>query len=186
MKSQIKTNAKKDQDLSDLSKADLAGLYRELHEKDLLLSLNNDIATIKDRKDILRLILPKLKALFGTEDLFICRIDKQKQTLNPFLRVAGKNRENYSGHEKVLEGHFPLSDKFIHTILSAGGPVICDLNDIARNSPAPGYISISMAAGLLESLSAVLYCGDEPIGVFTLWAEKKDSLPLHIKNSWKK
>jgi formate hydrogenlyase transcriptional activator len=175
MKSRIKTNAKKGQDFTDLSKADLASLYKELYEKDLLLSFNNDIATIKDQDDIQRLIIPKLTDLFGTEDIFICRVDQRNETLNPFLRVADKNRTQIRSYNKLLKSHFALTDEFISNIIATEDPVICDLAQFTSTTQASAYISISIQAGLSESLSTALYCGEEIIGVLTLWAEKKGS-----------
>src|ERR1700734_171319 len=52
-----------------------AEMKANITEKDILLSLANDITAVRDKKDILRLIHPKIKQLFDTDDIFICFLD---------------------------------------------------------------------------------------------------------------
>lgn len=154
-------------------------LKKELSEKETLLSLNNDIASIRDKKEILKKIHPKLKKLFNTEDIFICVLDKKNDTLNPFLRVAGKNRIDYPGYENWMNSNFPIHDGFIDTILNAKKPIVFDIEEICNWSMAPGYIKISRAAGIAESLSKSLYHGGELIGILTLWSQQKNAFTAH-------
>jgi len=151
------------------------GLKRELTEKQVLLSLNNDIASVRYRKDILKIIHPKLKKLFATDDIFICLIDKSNRTLNPFLRVAGGRRCGSAEYEAVLNSNFPLNDTFIDRIVQAKKPVISDLVELNNSKDSPEYIRISETYGLAESLSRSLHHGDDLIGVLTLWSENRNS-----------
>ena len=82
-------------------------------EKDILLSLNEDIALVRDKKDILNIIHPKLKTLFNTDDIFICILDHHKKTLNPILRVAGERRQNHVGFQNLMHSNLPIHDGFI-------------------------------------------------------------------------
>ena len=52
-------------------KKERRNLENTVNEKDILLSLNNDIASVKDKKDILKIIHPKLKMLFNTDRVMI-------------------------------------------------------------------------------------------------------------------
>lgn len=154
-------------------------LYKAVFEKDILLSLNNDIASIRDKKDILKIIHPKIKELFNTDDIFICRLDRINETLSPFLRSAGQQRRGDPDYEKILSAHFPVHDRFIDSLLQSEKPVVFDLNEVCQWPNLPHYIKVSKAAGLNESLSAPLYHGDELIGILTLWSEKKGSFTPH-------
>ncbi len=148
-------------------------LQQEVQENELLFSLNNDIASIKNKQDILQVMLPKLKELFNTEDIFICRLDSKNETLNPFLRVAGNDRKANDEYEKILDAHFPIHDGFIDIILQSRSPVIFNLQAVAKQPTSPTYINVSIACGLAESLSMVLFCAEEPIGILTFWSEKE-------------
>jgi formate hydrogenlyase transcriptional activator len=157
----------------------MGSLKKELAEKEILLSLNYDIASVRDRNDILKTIHPKLKKLFGSDDIFICLIDKVNHTLNPFLRVASKKRSSFAGYEKVISGKFSIRDGFIDRMLRSKKPVVSRLDEFAGSPACPDYIKISMASGIAESLSRSLYHGEELIGVVTLWSESKNSFVQH-------
>ena len=151
---------------------------QDLFEKDLLLSLNNDIASVHDRKDVLIKIRPKLRQLFGTENIFICILNEADKTLDPFLRVYDKQRSNYPGYEEVMTSKFPR-DGFIDTVLSEGKPLIFDVAEVNKWPDVPNYMCVSKAAGIEESLSKALYHGDRHIGILTFWSENKHSFADH-------
>jgi transcriptional regulator with GAF, ATPase, and Fis domain len=157
-------------------------LQKELEEQEILLSFNNDIASIRNKKDILDILQPKLKQLFGTGDVFICVFDRDRQTLNPLLRTAGEKRRKYKGYEEMMNSDFPVADGFIDTILRTGKPLIFDLTEVNAWPVPPYYIKTFLAAGLTESLSKTLYQGEEPIGILTFWSERKgDFTSYHEK-----
>src|SRR5687767_10006002 len=106
-------------------------LQRELEELEILLSLNNDIASVRHKNEILEIIQPKLKQLFNTGDIYICVLDKVRQTLNPLLRTAGEKRRNDKEYGKMMNSHFPVADGFINTILQTGQPLIFDLAEVS-------------------------------------------------------
>jgi formate hydrogenlyase transcriptional activator len=149
-------------------------LQQTITEKDILLSLNNDIAAVRDKKDILQLIHPKLKQLFNTDDIFICCYDAAQQTLNPVVRVGGKNRNKHRDYERIINTNFPVNDGFIDTILNSKEPLVFDIDEVLRMPTPPGYMKISKTTGLAETLSQSLYHADELIGIITLWSEKKN------------
>jgi formate hydrogenlyase transcriptional activator len=159
--------------------ATAAEMEQWVKENEILFSINKDIASIKEKKDVFHIVLPKLKELFATEDVFICRLDAANKTLNPFLRIAGKQRQLSKDYETILSAHLPIHDGFIDSILCSPSPVIFDLHEVARRPAPPSYISITIATGLAESLSAALLCGESPIGILTFWSEKKGAFTAY-------
>jgi formate hydrogenlyase transcriptional activator len=157
----------------------LTQLQRELTEKDIIISLNNDIVSVRDRADILQIIHPRLKRLFNTDDIFICKLDQTNETLNPVLRVGGQRRCAHPLYETTVNSNFPIHDGFIDVILQSKVPLIFEVEDVLQKSQKPGYMAIAKATGLSEILSAALRNGDESIGILTFWAEKKNSFTDH-------
>lgn len=163
-----------------ISGADLIDiLKRELSENEILLSLNSDMASIRDKKEILKKINPKLKKLFNTEDIFICVLDKKNKTLDPFLRTGSKRRLEHPGYEDWMNSKFPIHDGFLDRILESEKAIVFDIEEVSKWTKTPGYIKLSKAAGIAESLSKSLYNGEELLGVLTLWSEKKRSFTSH-------
>ena len=157
----------------------LTELQRELAEKDILISLNNDIASVRDKADILQIIHPKLKGLFNTDDIFICRLDHAKETLNPVLRVGGQRRYKHPLYETTINSNFSIHDSFINAILKSKTPLIFDIDEVVQGPNPPKYLAIAKATGLVESLSTTLQNGDGLIGILTFWSENKNSFTAH-------
>src|ERR1700727_1321666 len=80
----------------------------DISEREILLSLTNDITSVKDKKDILKLINPKLKTLFDTDDIFICSLDPSNETLDPVLRMGGANRVKHQDYSGIVNSSFPI------------------------------------------------------------------------------
>ncbi len=99
----------------------------DISEQEILLSLTNDITSVRDKKDILKLINPKLKTLFDTDDIFICFLDAPNETLDPVLRMGGPNRVKHQDYSGIVNSRFPIHDGFIDTILGSDEPLIVDI-----------------------------------------------------------
>ncbi len=161
------------------------GSHLDNEEKEILLSLNNDITIVKDKKDILRLIHPKIKRLFNTDDIFICLLDPLTETLNPILRVGGPSRIIHPDYDRTVNSNFPIHDGFIDAILNSEDPVIVDLESFRQSTSPPNYIKLSLNTGLEQSLSISLHNAGEVIGILTLWSEKKNFFNSHHKRLMK-
>ena len=165
--------------------SDPAGIHLHDEEKEILLSLNNDITVVRDKKDILTLLHPKIKRLFDTDDIFICFLDPLNETLDPILRVGGPTRIIHPDYDRTVNSNFPIHDGFIDNILNSEEPVIVDLENFSKSKRPPNYMQLSLDAGLEQSLSISLRNSGEVIGVLTLWSEKKNFFTSHHKRLMK-
>jgi formate hydrogenlyase transcriptional activator len=154
-------------------------LQAKINEKDILLSLANDITAVRDKNDILRLIHPKIKLLFDTDDIFICFFDAPGETLDPVLRVGGTNRTRHKDYHRIVNSSFPIHDGFIDVILASKDPVVVDLTDFPN---PPAYLELAKETGLTETLSISLHHAGEVIGILTLWSEYSDFWTAHHKD----
>src|ERR1700722_13425696 len=112
-----------------------AEMQTNINEKDILLSLANDITAVRDKNDILRLIHPKIKQLFDTDDIFICFLDASGETLDPLLRVGGSTRTKHKDYDRIVNTAFPIHDGFIDSILGSKDPIIVDITDFSNPPP---------------------------------------------------
>jgi formate hydrogenlyase transcriptional activator len=156
-----------------------AEMQANINEKDILLSLANDITSVRDKKDILRLIHPKIKQLFDTDDIFICFLDASGETLDPLLRVGNAKRTSHKDYDRIVNTGFPIHDGFIDTILGSKDPIVVDITDFPN---PPGYLELATITGLKETLSISLRDAGEVIGVLTLWSENRRFWTDHHKD----
>src|ERR1700722_2663445 len=143
-----------------------AEMQTTINEKDILLSLANDITAVRDKNDILRLIHPKIKRLFNTDDIFICFLDASGETLDPLLRVGSTKRTRHKDYDRIVNTGFPIHDGFIDTILGSKDPIAFDITDFPN---PPAYMELATVTGLKETLSISLCHAGQVIGILTLW-----------------
>ena len=147
-------------------------LKEEIAKQETLLSIYKDIASSRYKNNILQRIHPKLKQLFDTDDIFICRYNSIDSTICPFLRVAAEKRKNDEEYRSVMEGRFPTGDRFFKRILSTIDPVSFSIDDVCSWPSAPPYAMISKKCGIRSCLSIALRHEGELLGIVTLWSEK--------------
>lgn len=154
---------------------DLHLLRQELFTQEILLSIYNDIINARNKTEILERIHPKLKQLFGTDDIFICRFDQGNATIRPFSRIASAARKDDPEYRTLMEAHFDARDTFFQNILADTKPVHHTMDDLCSSPNPPFYARIPKKAGIEVSLSIALRQGEEVLGILTLWKDNRES-----------
>ena len=150
------------------------------YEKDLLLSLNNDFASLSERKDFLKTIWPKLEQLFGCKNVFICFLEND--ALKPILRIADESKKNHSGYVALTNSDITVHDGFLDTVLKSNVPCVSDLEAMRRRPNPPEYIGTLCDVGFKSSLSKRLSYGNNQLGMLTFWSENKYAFtPHHVE-----
>lgn len=150
-------------------------MQQQVAEKDLLLSLNSDIATIHNKRGILDKILPRLKQLFNTEDIFLCRINHSQNTIEPFLRTGSQERLAHNDYQQMLNGHFAKDDRFFSDLLNNNEPRILAVNDMCKWPSVPAYAYLAKNAGIKSSISIAVRNDESAVGIITLWSSNKNN-----------
>ena len=149
-------------------------------EKNLLLSLHHDFASLPDKKKFLATIWPKLKKLFDCKDVFICLL--KNDALSPILRVGDENRKPHAGYTRLMKADLPIKDGFIDSILQSKTSCIYELDKVSQWTNPPPYIKTLKEIGFKSSISRTLTYGNDQLGVLTFWSEKKRAFkPHHIE-----
>lgn len=154
-------------------------LQNTLTEKEILQSLSNDIVKVRNKKDILTFIRPKLRLLFNTDDIFICFLDALNETLNPVLRIGGPNRSKLPDYDRIVNTNYPIHDGFIDKILDSNEPIVVDILKLAD---ANDCIKFFRTTGLVQSLSIRLNNAGKVIGIMTLWSETSNFFTARYKH----
>jgi formate hydrogenlyase transcriptional activator len=154
-------------------------IERTISETEILRSLGNDIVKVRNKKDILTFIRPKLRLLFNTDDIFICFLDTLNETLNPVLRIGGPGRIGLPGYDRIVNARYPIYDGFIDKILDSNEPIVVDL---LKLQDANECIRFFRTSGLVQSLSVRLISAGDVIGILTLWSETSDFFTARDKN----
>jgi transcriptional regulator with GAF, ATPase, and Fis domain len=151
-----------------------AELLLELEERDMLLSFNREITVIRDRKELLRKVYPRLQQLFQVEDLCIGLMDDKARALDVSLRISSGARRLQARYRTLLDQPLSDADTFIKEALDAGSPRIESLVSVDVNDTASLMVTVSLKAGLKECLTAPLQKGNDRLGLLMLWSEGTD------------
>lgn len=152
-------------------------------EKSRLLEITELIAQVKANDDLLRLIVDKIRPLFGFEDcgLFVVSADK-KTHRDLAAAIPGVSPSEFNERiAAIIPAHdLPHSGSVVEAMMReiqmAGKPVLLDFVDLVEQFPDyPQFIGTGILdLGYRDCLAANLVVRGEPIGMFCVNALRKD------------
>src|SRR5690606_5507457 len=98
-------------------------LLRE-EEKSKLLSLSSEIAALRSRGDLLKVVNSKLKLLFSIEEFGLAKIDPDNATYSAFVIDVGETMETDKRYKDVTTATYQVTDPVFSRIISSEDPVL--------------------------------------------------------------
>lgn len=133
-------------------------------EKSILLSLSDDIAALRSRDDLLRVVNNKLKALFSIREFGFVQIDEDGATYGAFvLDVEDETKANVNFKE-VTSARYNVNDQVFSSLINSEDPVMLDVIQLAEDPAVPGYVRFWKNIGLYNVLGMALRAGGRNIG----------------------
>lgn len=155
-------------------------------EKSVLLSISEVIATVRSKKDLLQLIIEKIKPVFNFYDCGIFVFDRDRRTLEDlavsFPDISPSDSNNLLAEIGAAKFQYEDSvwEQVFETMRAARAPVIINY----KNNEIFGWSDYVQAAvieqiGYEESLMTILYSGGEELGVFAVNSLEKGTFNEH-------
>lgn len=137
-------------------------------ELSFLLSFSRDLSSVRDKKDLIRIINQRLKESFVFDEFLICTIDEQQKLHRTFFYNV--DLASVGLHVFFLPGkNLPLGDGFFDTALNNKGVTRFDLDQILGfDKNAPAYLQAVFNTGIREMISLPLINQRGKMGVFFL------------------
>jgi transcriptional regulator with GAF, ATPase, and Fis domain len=155
-------------------------LARE-QEKTLLLSISEDIASVRGKKDLLNVVVQKIKPLFDFYDCGILILDKDRRSFYDLAVLHPQIDDSAVNHQLHRDGFYRLGglpypgsalEHFIQQLEGASGPVLVDYPSLPLHySDAPLLASL-VAGGYQQALAGLLRTGGEVFGCFMINARQ--------------
>jgi formate hydrogenlyase transcriptional activator len=152
-------------------------LVKNEQEKSILLSISEDIATVRDMKDLLRIIIDKIKPLFNFYDCGIVIIDDDHQywdlaVLDPdIVGTATTNIVHGRGFYKEHKGipyKGSVLKEFVERIERAGCPQSINFQDDFHGYTDSDLLRLYKSLGYREGIGTVIKTGGKTFGCFVL------------------
>ena len=130
---------------------------REL-EKELLLILSEDIAAVRDKKQLTQVIKNRLKPNLGFAH-FALGVKASDNTIVSFLADPDSKAKQHPAYNRVFKQEREQCEDFIDYINQSPYPVILDKTNAAQFDELPYVVNINFESGVKEILIAKLFDG---------------------------
>jgi formate hydrogenlyase transcriptional activator len=141
----------------DKEKRLLKSLRESEKEKNILLMLSNEMASIKNKMELLPLLHDKFKKHSFYTDLSISIINDDGKTTSGYLIDWEKKRHKHHDYAKESTAKHNLADGILDTTLAAKKPVIFKLEEIIKWDKVPSYIQFLYDRGIRDMIAVALY-----------------------------
>ena len=133
-------------------------------EKSILLSLSDEIASLRNRNDLFRVVNDKIKKLFSVEQMGIAKINEDLETHSAFMIDMGDPVSNRDDFTEVTTKKYSVHDKAFADVIKSEDPVILDVDALALEKEVPEYVTFWKAVGFRKLLCLALKVGGNPVG----------------------
>ncbi len=159
---------------------------KELRKKDVLFAFTKQIAQIKAKDDLMKLIREHFQTIFYFTHCTITVISEDKKTFQVYFIDPGSAIKNHKDYKELITRHNQINDGIYDTILQSEDPVIFKVGINATSVDEPFYIHVLQQSGIKELIGIPLAFENKQIGVLSFFSDKqnsfgKDTFPL-IKN----
>ena len=121
-------------------------LQREA-ECDMLISLSNHIAAVRNNQELLGVISSNLKNILGFRHTIIARIADNGETASGFLLDPKAASRNHPLYQQAVHGQFPIKDGVLDLAADAEGPLVFSLEELALQKKLPLYLKVNYESG---------------------------------------
>lgn len=138
-------------------------LARE-QEKNFLLSLSSEIASVKDREGLLKVVRETIKELFSVRQLSFLKINEGGDTYSIFLMDVGELANRYPDLDKILKAKYDVHEALFEEVIASEDPILYNVSDLLSKPNRPAYLNFLASTGTDQLLTAALCVGGMPIG----------------------
>ncbi len=139
-------------------------ITKRQEEKSKLLVLSDEIARMRSRNDLLRLVSAKLKELFSIEEFGIAQVDDDGKTYRAFVMDLGETIEHDTAFSQITKASYQVTDRVFSWIAVSDDPVLLDVATLAAEPDSPDYVGFWQQVGLRKVLSMALRAGGTTVG----------------------
>ncbi|MEO7523069.1 MAG: GAF domain-containing protein, partial [Ferruginibacter sp.] len=111
------------------------------YQQTLLLSLSNEIASVRNKNDLLQVLNIKLKALFPIIGFGITLQNEDGVTHSPFVVDSDDPIKNDIDFEKVITLKYSIEDGVYDRIVQTSEPVLINVDDIKTRVQTAAYVA---------------------------------------------
>jgi len=140
-------------------------------EKSILLSISEEIASLRSRSDLSHVLNTKIKQLFAISEFGIAQINDDRMTYSSFVLALGDEIRNQPDFESITSRKYKVTDRVFQLIMQASDPIILDVAKLANEPGIPDYVDFWRKAQVNQVIASALRVGGKNIGCAFLHTE---------------
>jgi formate hydrogenlyase transcriptional activator len=134
------------------------------NEKDVLLTLSDDIAAVRSKADLSRAIETAIKKLSSVKAYVVRVTNDDGCTTSPFIyhsMIPFSDRE----FKEIVAVNLNIKDGFQDKVLKNSGPMLFDIEEEVRRISAPRYVRFWYNKGFNKMIGVPLRTGNKDVGI---------------------
>jgi formate hydrogenlyase transcriptional activator len=156
-----------------LSIEEIAG---RVNERELLLSINTDLATVRSNEELVQVIRQKISDLIGCKHTLIGTINEDKTTASAFITDPQAKAREHPAYQVAKKGKYPIADGILDNAMGSALPLIFDLDQVYTWKEMPLYTKLNYEFGIRQLVIIRLSKRNDVFGFWMLFFEEKRTL----------
>jgi formate hydrogenlyase transcriptional activator len=145
-------------------------IKRRQQEREILLSLSTDVASVRTIEDLMTTIRLKLKQLLGFTNTGMTFANKEKMTCTPVLADPDSTASSHPEYIRSYSHVYSIYDGLgFEQAFASDKPVIFNLEDLAKKENMPLYVTIPYESGLKKMCITRLCHRGEILGFWMIY-----------------
>ncbi len=140
-------------------------------EKLILLSLSNEIAAVRNKEDLAKVVNHKLRELFSIREFGIAQISVEGNTYEAFMLELDEPVTSHSDYKEVTSNRYSVEDPVFSYIMKSADPVVFNVSDLVKERGMPAYVYFWKNAGVEQIVAVPLKVGGKDVGAAFLHVE---------------
>ncbi len=146
----------------------------QLTEKNIMVSLSEDIATIRDQADLYRVMMEKLRPLTDFEDAVVVLI--QNEQYNQLFTMATPERRAHELYERIVKVVLPLKGSPFEFFLAQDAIYPWSVEEMLTRYPGYEGLLLMRETGLSHSITIQIWYGGKILGLVLLHYQQPPQL----------
>ena len=151
-------------------------IQRRQMEREALLSLSVDIASVRTTNELVTLIRQKFKGLLGFTNTGMASFNKEKMICIPLMKDPESTSKDHPEYARATTKTYSLYDGVLERAFATDKPVVFSLKDLMKQAGLPLYAKVSYESGLKLLCVTRLSHGDEVLGFWQLYYEEDEAI----------
>jgi formate hydrogenlyase transcriptional activator len=150
--------------------------------REILLSLNIDFASTRDRNDLAEILHLKLKKLFSFMHHGVAVINDDQLTTTSFLQDSASPAKKHPKYQHIIQTNYPINDGVLDKVILSKEPYLLDLDQLSARSNLPEYAQMLYDSGIKNVVMTPLTRESRVIGFWSIYLVKDQKMSARQLN----